>query len=668
MLTLTGFGGAGKTRLAHRLAEEMLASYPNGVWWIELAHLTDPAHVPSAVAAAVGVPETQGMALTGQLAHRFGERSVLLVLDTCEHLRSGCADLATGLLRDCRNLAVLATSQEPLGVAGERDYPLAALRVPAGEDADASAEEPAQSEAVRLFVDRARLGVPDFAPDAHELTIIADIVRQLDGIPLAIELAAARVRFLSLAALRDHLSDRFRLLAGGDRAIARHETMRASIEWSHDHLAPDEQQLLRRLSVFAGGFGLAAVARVAQDDDDELGILDPVTRLVDKSLLQVERDRDGEPRYRMLATMRQFAQEKLAAGGDGDAVRRRHADYFVAAAECAAIALHGKGVAGALALLDRDFDNLMVAHEWCRASPDCGALALRLAHALELYWLDRGLLARGMQVMTEALRHPDAQAPSRARAQLLLGAARHALLCGDTVAARAWIGEGTDVARTLGAADLESRALALSGSAAQREGDAVGGRRDLDAALAVARRVPDPAVLRAALDDLGEFHRGNGALGEAAAALEESLALARAGDDVAALHLALRDAARLAVERRELERAAVLLREALEHACSSGARFDGENDLEVAGELAGAREDWVQAARFAGAADAAASAMGSARANRDDAITGTYAAAPRAALGEAAFAAAFADGQRLRLADALAEARDWVFPRPEATS
>ncbi len=659
LVTLTGFGGAGKSRLAHRLAEASLDRYPGGIWWVDLSALTDADHLASAVAAVVGVPEMQGVSATQVLAQRFGDRSVLLVLDTCEHLRVACRDLVGELLGACSKLAVLATSQEPLGVAGEREFPLSTLALPPAEGAN-DPEALAQSEAVRLFIDRARIAVPDFAPDAKAVAAIADICRQLDGIPLAIELAAARVKFLALDAIRGRLDDRFRILAGGSRTLARHQTMRASIEWSHDHLAGDEQEMLRRLAACAGGFTLGAAARVAFDGDDALDVLDLVTRLVDKSLLQVERDGNEEPRYRMLATLRQFAQEMLTASGEENAVRRRHRDYYVVLAEAGAAALHGAQAAHALHNLDLEFDNLMDAMAWCMQAADGGEQALRLAHALELYWLDRGLLTRGLAVARATLAHPHAAAPSQLRAQFLLGAARHAALCGDTAQAQAWLAECVTLAAALGAEGLRCRALALAGDVAQRNGDLAGAQHALAEALAAARTLGDPAVLRETLDDVGEFHRNAGDLTAAAAALDESLALARNDPDLAALHVCLRDVARLCLERDDYARARALLREALDLALSTGARFDGENDLEVAGELAAALANWPQAARFAGAAEASATAMGSARATRDDAITAAFAGAPRAAMGEAAFATAFAQGQRLRLADALAEARHWL--------
>ncbi|MEO8755248.1 MAG: hypothetical protein ABI624_21510, partial [Casimicrobiaceae bacterium] len=493
LLTLTGFGGAGKSRLALRLAEELLDRYPGGVWWVDLSTLTDAEHLASAVAAVVGVPEMQGVSATQVLAQRFGDRSVLLVLDTCEHLRGACQRLVGELLGACSKLAVLATSQEPLGVAGEREYPLPTLTLPP-DDGTADAEAMAQSEAVRLFVDRARIAVPDFVPDAKAVATIADICRQLDGIPLAIELAAARVKFLALDAIRDRLDDRFRILGGGSRTLARHQTMRASIEWSHDHLAFDEQELLRRLAACAGGFTLGAAAKVAFDGDDALDVLDLVTRLVDKSLLQVERDGDSEPRYRMLETLRQFAQEMLAASGDEAAVRRRHRDYYVALAETSAKALHGAEAAHALHKLDLEFENLMGAMAWCMQAADGGEHALRLAQALALYWLDRGLLTRGGAMARAALAHPGAAAPSRLRADLLLDAARHAALCGDTGQAQVWLDECVALAAALGAEGLRCRALALAGDVAQRNGDLARAQRELAEALAAARTLGDAGV------------------------------------------------------------------------------------------------------------------------------------------------------------------------------
>ncbi|MFO1398853.1 MAG: hypothetical protein U1F48_17495 [Burkholderiales bacterium] len=658
VLTLTGFGGAGKSRLALRVAEELLAAYPAGVWWVDVAHVADDAHVAAAVAGAVGVPETRGMTLTEQLVQRFGQRAVLIVLDTCEHVRAGCRELVAGLTAGCRLLGVIATSQAPLGVADEATYVVGPLGLPAGDD-DAAAR--ARSDAVRLFVDRARRAVPGFTPDAADLATIADIVRKLDGIPLAIELAAARVKVLSLPALDDHLAQSLRLLTGGTATDGRHATMRASLEWTHDHLGAAEQQLARRLSVFAGSFTLAAAARVANGDDDELALLDTLTALADHSVVAIERDAGREPRYRLPATMREFAQEKLAASGEADVVARRHRDCFVQFAQAQAPRLATRDAAAALAALERDFDNLMAAHACCLRTADGGEPGLQLALALCEYWRDRGLLTRGAEVMAAALAHPGAQAPSPLRAALLLAAARHAHLRGDAVAARGYLDSALALARAHALPALLANGQALDGMLLHAAGDDARGREALGAAVRLARTVDDGgATLRDVQDDVAAFHRERGALDDAAAAMKEALALARTAGDVPALHLALRDAARLAVEQRHDDEAARLLAEALAHARATDARFDGENDLEIAGELAALRGDWLRAARYAGAADAAAAAMGSARALRDDAVTRADLARVREALGDAAYADAYAAGQRWPLADALADAHAWL--------
>jgi non-specific serine/threonine protein kinase len=655
LLTLTGFGGTGKTRLAQELAREALPTYRSGVWWVELADVNDPAHVNSTVAAAVGLPENAGTVVTpSSLARHFGEGAVLLVLDTCEHVRHACASLAADLLRECPRLALLATSQSPLGVSGERDYPVSALPLPA---ADADPQALAENDAVRLFVDRACAVAPQFAPGPAELADIAAIVRELDGIPLAIELAAARVKLLSLSAIRAHLAESMRLLTGGDHAVARHETMRASLAWSYDPLDAADQALLRKLSLFANGFTLEAAAFVAAGANDPLTILDSVTRLVDASLLHVVRIDGEEPRYRMPETLRQFAQELLARDPDVREIRERHARFYVDLAQRETAALHRREMAQALARLDRELPNLVAAHAWLVQAGD-GEAALSLAHAMTPYWRDRGSLARGRQLTREALQH--ASAASRLRAAVLLDAADLDACCGDVKAATAHLTEALRLAQSLAADDLACRALSRMALALQRAGDASGARRSLEEAKRVALRVEDASARRAVQDDIGEHARNEGAWDDAQAAADKSLALAREADDVPALHAALREGARIAAERRDLARARTLLREAVDIALASHAELDGENDLEVAGELAAAAQDWPRAARYAGAADAAAAAMGSARTMRDDATTIADLAAPRAALGEVAYTVAYEAGRRLKLASALAEARNWL--------
>ena len=656
ILTLTGFGGAGKSRLAHKLAEEALASRRGGVWWVEVADVADDAHLHAAVAAALGAKETDGGPISAAaLARRCGDGGTLIVLDTCEHLRSACARLAADILRENARVAVLATSQSPLGVPGERDYAVPPLTLPETDD-DAEWE---RSDAVRLFVERARLVVPGFAPGPAERADVIAIVRELDGIPLAIELAAARAKLLSLAAIREHLVESLRILAGGDHADARHETMRASLAWSYDPLAEGEQRLLRRLSVFAGGFTLEAAAAVAAGGGDALDALDPIGRLVEASLLLVARRGDDEPRYHIPETLRQFLAERLGLDADAGEIRARHARYYVALAERETGALHGGDMHHALARLDHESANLAAAHAWCMRQPGGGDAALALAHALAPYWRDRGLLSRGRDRTEEALRHPGAAAGAL-RAEVLLDLAELSRLAGDASEAMALCTQAESAAKSLAADELACRALAQRALALSQDGAHEEARLGLEEAVAHARRLGNATLLRSVLDDLGEVLGGAGRWQEAAAAVDESLALARRGDDAAALHVALRDAARVAVERNDLARARSLMREAIDLALSSHSHVDGEADLEVAAALALAVADHARAARFAGAAEAAAASIGRAQPVGGNGGAAAHAQAQRAALGDVEYAVAREGGHRLKLAAALDEARAWL--------
>jgi non-specific serine/threonine protein kinase len=313
LLTLAGIGGCGKTRLALRLAENLLASFPDGVWFVDLAPLKDAHRVALTVATVLGVPEQPGAPLADLLVRHLQSQRALLVLDNCEHVLDPAAELADTLLGACADLKLIATSREGLGIDGERIVSLRSLSVPPRAEAHTLATVEA-SEAVRLFVDRAQVVDPQFGLSEASAGPVAEICRRLDGIPLAIELAAARVRVLSVEEICARLDDRFRLLTGGSKtALPRHQTLRATIQWSFDQLAPQEQQLFRVFSVFAGGWTLAAATRVAGPEADEFEVLDAITRLVDKSLVTMEREVAGESRYAMLETVRQYAQEQLNA-------------------------------------------------------------------------------------------------------------------------------------------------------------------------------------------------------------------------------------------------------------------------------------------------------------------------------------------------------------------
>ncbi len=376
LVTLTGAGGAGKTRLAVRVATDVALDHRDGIWYVDLAPITEPALVPVTVAHTVGLPDQPGLPATDRLLRFIRDRAMLLVLDNCEHLLDAVADVVTELLAGCPAVVLLTTSREPLGVAGE-----VCRRIPSLSLAD---------EAIQLFTDRARRTTPGFQLTTDNAATVTEICRRLDGMPLAIELAAARVRALSPAEILDSLHDRFRLLTGGARtAVRRQQTLRASMDWSYALLTEPEQTLFGRLAVFVGGFDLDAARAVAGGDAVEYyQVLDQLTLLVDKSLVVAEGSRGGT-RYRLLETVRQYAQERLAESGDSDAVRDRHRDHY----------------SSHILELDwatTEIDNLRAAFAWCRERSHTD-LALALASSLEPLWLTRGRLQEGLNWLDAAL-------------------------------------------------------------------------------------------------------------------------------------------------------------------------------------------------------------------------------------------------------------------------
>jgi non-specific serine/threonine protein kinase len=397
LLTITGIGGCGKTRLALRLAETLLGRFPGGVWFVDLAPLTDGDRVPASFAAAMGVREVAGQTPVDTIKDAIGEKRVLVVLDNCEHVLDAAGTLANHLL-SLENVQILATSREGFGIDGERLFALRSLVVPAA-NAERNLGELREVDAVKLFVDRARLVVHDFAlTDANGLAV-ADICRRLDGIPLAIELAAARIRVLTADQIRAKLDDRFKLLTGGSKvALARHQTLRATLQWSYDLLTPAERQLLRALSVFAGGWTLAQAARVWSEGGDEFDTLGLLGRLIEKSLVVLDRDRRDEPRYGLLETVRQYARDGLNDAGEAPSVRARHAATFSDLVRQGYVErlekeLHWTG------LLETEHDNLRAALEFLRESN--AERYLELAGALAWFWQVRSHLSEGREHLPE---------------------------------------------------------------------------------------------------------------------------------------------------------------------------------------------------------------------------------------------------------------------------
>ena len=459
VLTLTGIGGCGKTRLAIKLAEQMLRAFPDGVWFVDLAPVNDGTRVIEAVAAALQIREVAGQSLLAAVGQYAGVRRTLLILDNCEHLLADVSIVADALLASGDSLRLLVTSREGLGIDGERLLPLRSLSTPAA----AGSHEPEavrEYESVRLFIDRARRVVGDFDVTAANAAAVAEICRRLDGIPLAIELAAARVKVLSVQQIRDRLDDRFRLLTGGSRtSMARHQTLQATIEWSHEQLTPSEQHLFRTLAVFSGGWTFESLFRMTGDDTDEFALLDDLSRLVDKSLVLVDRRDDGEPRYALLETVRQFALERLTAIGGLEDARQRHAGQFLAIAERAYDARLTEEDRWS-AVLEREHDNIRAALDWLREHDAERHLAL--AGALGWFWQARSYLLEGSEQLTTALDDTPVHPPRKARARALSSiAGLHAWRGDRTAAANAWR-EALEIWREAG--DERDIAMALEGS------------------------------------------------------------------------------------------------------------------------------------------------------------------------------------------------------------
>jgi predicted ATPase/DNA-binding CsgD family transcriptional regulator len=462
LLTLTGAGGCGKTRLALRAASELVDRFPDGVWWVELAPLGDERRVGAAVAEALGVRPLPGVTELQAACAYLSSRRALVILDNCEHLAAACAGVAEALLQAGSEIVVLATGRAPLGVAGETDWRVPSLSLP-GLGAERSTETLPGSDAVSLFVERARKVRPDFALRNANAVSVARVCGELDGMPLAIELAAARVRMLSVDQIAEGVSDRFRLLTGGPRsASARQRTLRASVDWSHDLLSAEERLLLRRVAVFAGGFTLDAVEEVCVGDDIEHDrLLDVLGSLVDQSLVIAE-ERESGVRYRLLETVRQYGLERLAAAGEGDAVRGRHGEFFLALAEQAGPELETGRQRECLERLDPESANLAAAIDWAlRLKPP---LALRFCAALYRWWGARGRFAEAELATSRSL-GACGERESALRARVLHGRAYLANWTGDFASAETHATEALALADEVGDMGSAARGRAHLGTA-----------------------------------------------------------------------------------------------------------------------------------------------------------------------------------------------------------
>jgi predicted ATPase/serine/threonine protein kinase len=644
LVTLVGPGGIGKTRLALETARLVLGEHRDGVWLVELAALADPSLVAQAVVSALGVRERRGRSEGDLLAEELRDKQLLLVLDNCEHLVDACARLAERLLEEAPGLRVLATSREALGVAGEAAWPVPALAVPASDD------EAFECEAAALFRDRASLARPGLELTKSSAATIAALCRRLEGVPLAIELAAARVRALSVDEILERLADRFRLLAAGSRtAPSRQQTLRATIDWSWDLLADEERALLRRLSVFAGGFELEAAEAVCAGGRVETSdVLDLLSRLVDKSLVTVgER---ATVRYRVLEMIRAYGLERLAQCDEADEVRRRHAEYFSALADESRHAIGDGRLAAWLERMEVEHDNVRAALAWL-LERDADA-SLRLATAVCPFRELHGHFAEARRSLEAALAH-GRSASARERVSALLAVGAVASMQGDRAAARGHYEEALPIARASGFADKVAWLLFGLGVVATLEDDLPAARAHLGESVTLGRQIGNDIIVGSVLNGLGEVARLEGEWEAARGFYDEALVVARRSHHEHGVSVNLCNLGAVLCEMGDPDAAEACYEESLAASRALGSVEGIGLCVDGLGAVAAKRREWARAAKLAGAAEAILDSVGAKLAPPDRAFRERYLAEALANLGEEPFEAALAEGRALPVDEAL---------------
>jgi predicted ATPase/DNA-binding XRE family transcriptional regulator len=659
LLTLTGPGGVGKTRLATQVAAESAPDFPDGVTLVQLAPLADPALVLGAIASALGVPDVGDASLAAMLAARLADRRALLVLDNFEHVAEAAPEVA-GLLVACPQLKVLATSRAALRVRGEQEYRVPPLALP-GRDKLGEVAALERSPAVQLFVSRARAGVPDFALGPENAAAVGAICARLDGLPLALELAAARAPLLPPAALLARLDRALPLLTGGARDLpARQRTMRDAIAWSYDLLTAEEQRLFRRLAIFAGGWTLDATEAIAGGDGlDEWDLLSLLGELIEKSLVIAEtRGGDGpggeEPRYRMLEPVRQFALEQLERLGEEEAVRGKHVAYFLALAESLSPEAAGRQFAEGLSTLVGESDNMRAAIGW---SLDRGNLedACRFGMAMRMFWVVQARHSEGRHWMEQALaRGADLPPIMRARANYALACCVYG--SGDTDRLVAASEACADLFREAGDRYGEAIGLGMLGIATLVAGELDRSEAAFLEGLAMLRELGDRWASAHLLNHLAPVARRRGDYALAARRDEEALALARQTGDLLATYCALYSFGRTAFDTGGVDQAAERFAEALKVAYAAQDPVNLAYCLRGLASVAGARGDAERAGVLLGAAEGLLVTLGMPRyAYTDDPeVVERTSAAASAALGGGAWAAARARGRAMSLGEMVA--------------
>ena len=697
LVTLTGPGGTGKTRLALELAREFLGEWVDGVFLVTLAPVRDPRLVASAIAGTLGIKEVGGLPLGETLKHALRDKRLLLVLDNFEHLVEA-APLVAELLAAAPGVKVLVTSRAAVHLSAEHEFPVPPLRLPDAKRA-ADLHALASTEAVELFVQRAQAVRPDFLLNQATASAVAEICVRLDGLPLAIELAAARIKLLSPQAMLVRLEQRLRLLTGGPRDLpARQRTLRATIDWSYDLLAPEEQLVFGRLAVFAGGFTLQGAEAVANPPGElAVNLLDGLSSLVDQSVLQQAEGADGEPRFWMLETIREYALERLGDSGEKAAVRNAHASFFLALAEAAEPQLRGSRQAQWLQRLDTEHDNVRAALAWTAQGGTVEA-GLRLGAALWRFWQIRGYLAEGREFLQRLLELAEPPRSTAAWANAWACVGRLAWAQGDFQVARElfeqslWVhrqlgdqpgvafsltnlgmvaheqgdygaavsllGEGAAGFRRAGDAWGESMSLRYLGVSVQALGDHALARSSLEECLRLARQVGDLRIIAGGLVAIGLLAREQGDLVLARSRFAEALAINRDLGDAWGIPTALANLGAVALAQGDTGAARAYLEEAFAIRGAAGDQAGMAASLEHLASLTAMEGRPAQAVRIYGAAAALRETIGARPAPVERAEVQQRLGGLRVALGQERTAQAWAQGQAMPLEETVAHALD----------
>jgi len=654
LITLTGTGGTGKTRLALQVAAELLDEYAHGVFFVALAPISDPDLIVTTIAQVLGIKEVGGQSPLASLKEYLRDRQMLLVLDNFEQIVIA-APLVAELLEVARNLNILVTSRMRLSLYGEREFAVPPLIFP-HQSRLPSLEHVMRYEAVRLFVERAQTVEVEFVITAENAQAVVEICSRLDGLPLAIELAAARSKILSPQAILARLDRRFKLLTGGARNLPpRQQTLRSAIDWSFDLLNLEEQKLFARLGVFVGGCTIEAVEAVcAMPNGQEIDVFDGLISLVDKSLLRRQDGAEGEPRFVMLETIREYAHDRLAEQGEAAALRSRHATHYLAIAEQAEPKIHGTQQIAALEQLEAEHDNLRAALAWFLE--DAAEMGVRLAGSLWWFWYYHGHYSEGLRWLAQAMTKTAPLGTTQPRAKVYIGAAMLAYYRGDLTQAKIFCETGMEMAQVVGDRWYAALARNTLGTILRTHRDYAAAEVLYEQGLSLARDIGDEWLAALALGNLGilAFHQDD--CRRAAVYCSDSVARFRAVHDYWYTAGMLNILARVMESTNDDRQAAMLHLESLALFRDLGNQWGIALCLAGLAGVAGAQGQPERAARLLGAAEALWEAIGeplfpTIRADHDRIVASVH-----AALSAEVFVALWAQGRNMPIKQAIAYA------------